>query len=453
MNRRNFINKVLVGSGLAGTGVFSLNPSFAGAPSLSGYKALVTIHLNGGCDGNDVIVPTDGAYADYSKSRPNVALKKDALAPLSGTYLGHTLGFNPALSKLIPLFNSGRLASIINTGPLIMPTTAKEVLAGTAKLPLFLYSHPEQTAIVNGWMGDQDPSGWGGRAIESMDPSGSYKSPLISVDNNQSTMVLGQRSKIITASSYPSTNIGRANLLDSKNQWTQILDSLSRFQSPNQASAEYSRTFKGIFADAQELALAAQKVPEPSGFGSSSISRKLAMVSRLVNFYQTAGATRQIFSIQWGSFDTHTNQRGVTSTPLGQDTQLADLADALVSFQSALDQTGMANNVALLVTTEFGRTLGEAAGLGSDHAWGNHWFVMGNAVRGAQMYGSQFPSLVLGGVDDAHPQKRGYWVPQISSDQVAADFLTWLGLPSSALTSVLPNLANFTSKTVGFMNA
>jgi len=452
MDRRTFVNRLLVAGGLCGASALTFN-SPAATSNLSGYKALISIHLNGGCDGNDVIVPTDSGYADYLKSRPNVALKKDTLAPLTGSYLGHTMGLNPALKSLIPLFNSGKLATIINTGPLVKPTTAQEVLSGTAKLPPFLYSHPEQTATVNGWMGDQDPSGWGGRALEALDPLGSFKSPLLSVNSNQSTLVLGQRSKIISASSYPSTSIGRANLLDPKNQWTQIMDSLSRFQSPNQVSAEYSRTFKGIFADAQDLALAAQKVPEPSGFGASSIARQLAMVSRLLSYYKTTGATRQIYSLQWGSFDTHTNQRGVTSTPLGQDTQLADLADALVSFQAALDQTGMSNDVALLVTSEFGRTLDEASGFGSDHAWGNHWFVMGNAIKGGQMYGSKFPSLVLGGVDDAHPQKRGYWVPQISSDQVAADFLTWLGLPASSLTSVLPNLSNFSNKTVGFMNA
>jgi uncharacterized protein (DUF1501 family) len=452
MDRRTFVNRLLVAGGLGGASALTFN-SPAATSTLSGYKALISIHLNGGCDGNDVIVPTDSAFADYQKSRPNVSLKKDALAPLSGSYLGHTLGLNPALKSLIPLFNAGKLATIINTGPLVKPTTVQEVLAGTAKLPPFLYSHPEQTATVNGWMGDQDPSGWGGRALEAMDPLGNFKSPLLSVNSNQSTLVLGQRSKIISASSYPSTYIGRANLLDPKNQWTQIMDSLSRFQSPNQVSAEYARTFKGIFADAQDLALAAQKVPEPSGFGASSISRQLAMVSRLVSYYKTSGATRQIYSLQWGSFDTHTNQRGVSATPLGQDTQLADLADALVSFQAALDQIGMSNDVALLVTSEFGRTLDEASGFGSDHAWGNHWFVMGNAIKGGQMYGAKFPSLVLGGVDDAHPQKRGYWVPQISSDQVAADFLTWMGLPATALNSVLPNLSNFSNKTVGFMGA
>jgi hypothetical protein len=68
------------------------------------------------------------------------------------------------------------------------------------------------------------------------------------------------------------------------------------------------------------------------------------------------------------------------------------------------------------------------------------------------MYGDKFPSSMLGGVDDVHEQKRGFWLPQISSDQVAADLLTWLGLPADKLTSVMPNLANFTKKNVGFMN-
>jgi len=78
--------------------------------------------------------------------------------------------------------------------------------------------------------------------------------------------------------------------------------------------------------------------------------------------------------------------------------------------------------------------------------------VMGSAVNGGRLYGDKFPSLVLGGVDDAHNQKRGYWVPQISGDQVVSDLMTWLGLPSDKLIQVLPNLANFTKKNVGFMN-
>jgi hypothetical protein len=69
------------------------------------------------------------------------------------------------------------------------------------------------------------------------------------------------------------------------------------------------------------------------------------------------------------------------------------------------------------------------------------------------MYGARFPRLILGGTDDVDPGRRGYWVPQISTDQVAADLLTWLGVPLVSLDTVMPNLRNFTQKTVGFVNA
>jgi membrane-anchored protein YejM (alkaline phosphatase superfamily) len=40
----------------------------------------------------------------------------------------------------------------------------------------------------------------------------------------------------------------------------------------------------------------------------------------------------------------------------------------------------------------------------------------------------------------------------MSSDQVAADLLIWLGLSQDKLTEVMPNLKNFAKKNVGFMN-
>lgn len=77
--------------------------------------------------------------------------------------------------------------------------------------------------------------------------------------------------------------------------------------------------------------------------------------------------------------------------------------------------------------------------------------VMGADVAGARMYGQKFPMLVLGGEDDAHDGKRGYFVPQISSDQVAADLLLWLGVTAVQLPQIMPNLQNFAQQRAGFM--
>ena len=454
-NRRELL-KMLSATGAVGLGsglsMLSLDSSSA---SSAAYKALVVIHLNGGNDGNDLLVPTDSAYTDYQKSRPSIALRKDDLVNLSSQFFGHTMGLNRAMSSLVPLFNQRKLGFIANAGPLIKPTTAIEVLNGTASLPPFLYSHPEQTHLVLGWMGDQDPSGWGGRAIEAMSGNRPMKAPLISIESGASTLVLGQRSRILNAESNFSRNLGHANLADKNSEWTQIMESLTRLQSSTHVESEYARTFRANFLDSVELVKAESTTTNPAGnFENNDLARRLRFAARVMPFYKAAGASSQIYAVEWGQFDTHSNQRNSNdqSGRMNQDSQLAQLANALVAFDQAINAAGLGDQVAVLVTSEFGRTLDPAAGNGSDHAWGSHWLVMGNAVQGGQLYGNAFPRLILGGPDDAHNQKRGYWVPQLSSDQVAADMLLWLGLPVSQLTTVMPNLKNFAKKTVGYIN-
>ena len=138
-SRRQFLGSMagLTSAGIAtGLGMYSLDSVSA---VHSGYKAVVVIHLNGGNDSNDVLVPLDGAYGDYSKARPSIALKKDMIQALSGSHLGHSLGLNSAMSSLMPLFNGGRLAFMVNAGALVKPTTAAEVLNGKATLPPFCF--------------------------------------------------------------------------------------------------------------------------------------------------------------------------------------------------------------------------------------------------------------------------------------------------------------------------
>lgn len=457
MKRRSFIAgaTALAGKTLLGGGVASIGLTSEVLARQSGYKALVVVFLNGGNDGNDILVPTDGGYDDYYRARPSIALKKDSLRSFSTKQLGHSMGLNPALAGLMPLFNSGKLAFISNVGPLVEPVTVSDVLNKRVKIPPFLFSHPEQMSTVQGWMGDEDQSGWGGRGLEVLAKSAPLKAPLISVDNGALTLVRGRQSRIISGDSRGQKWMGPAHLTNKSNEWTQIVESMTRLQSGNKIQAEYAKAFRGIFTDASELAAGFEKTPSPKGaFADNMIARQLRFAAQAAHFYKMAGASRQIFSIEWGGFDTHVNQRNddPNSTNVSQDTQLAELTAALVAFQNSVDAAGMTNDVTLLVTSEFGRTLDPAAGYGSDHAWGSHWWVMGSPVKGSKIYGNKFPSLVLGGVDDADPGRRGYWAPQYSSDQVAADLLQWLGLPASRFVDVMPRLANFSQKTIGFMN-
>jgi uncharacterized protein (DUF1501 family) len=78
---------------------------------------------------------------------------------------------------------------------------------------------------------------------------------------------------------------------------------------------------------------------------------------------------------------------------------------------------------------------------------GNH-LVVGGAVKGGQIYG-QFPTFELGGPDDT--DVRGRWIPTTAIDQYGATLASWFGIPGSALTTVFPNLINFSTPNLGFL--
>jgi uncharacterized protein (DUF1501 family) len=304
-----------------------------------------------------------------------------------------------------------------------------------------------------GWTGDEDQSGWGGRAVETLAPALTAKAPLLALDSIGLTLVLGRRSRIADASTYGGSNLGWANLSDPSNPWTQIVESMGRLQSANRLEAEYARTFRGVFDDSSEIARALANSPEPAAdFGGGDIARKLRFLARVLPWYKSAGARRQIASVEWGRFDTHAGQRSTSTDTPGLDVQFAEVAKALAAFDQTIRARGLGDEVVVLVASEFGRTLDPAAGAGSDHAWGNHWMVLGNPVRGGRLVGERFPRLQPGGPDDGDRySRRGYWVPQIATDQVAADLLRWFGVAEGDLTAVLPNLANFQSRGAGLI--
>ena len=91
---------------------------------------------------------------------------------------------------------------------------------------------------------------------------------------------------------------------------------------------------------------------------------------------------------------------------------------------------------------------------GTDHAWGSHQLVIGDAVLGGDFYG-QYPPLVVGDVQDtdAGTGARGRWIPTTSVDQYAATLADWYGLSPTDRTFVFPNLPNFSPQILRFFRS
>src|ERR1700744_3938250 len=119
ITRRTILRSTAL-AGLAQLGSQFLRPLelFASSTTGGGYKALVCIALDGGCDGNNIAVPLAGApYDNYKSARGPLALLPSSLLTCDDG-LGHAFGVHNALSEFTKLYNSGSAAILANVGSL-----------------------------------------------------------------------------------------------------------------------------------------------------------------------------------------------------------------------------------------------------------------------------------------------------------------------------------------------
>ncbi len=423
-------------------------PSIAGAQSVpSDYKALVSVFLFGGIDGNNLVVPMDSAgFGQYSAVRTTasgVNLTQAQLLPIQPSNTSTPYGLHPDLAPIHPLFAQGKLAILANVGPLNAPTTKANYLA---KRPDNLFSHSDQQ---NQWQSSVSSgparNGWGGRIADQL-PGMNGNFPVVTSIAGSTLFIAGNSSSPLALPASGGLALAGFNGTATANA------RLAAYQSILGADREdtYVAAASDIAAQAVSLSTtvnpilsATNSTVQPFFSGqTNSIAQQLLQVAKLIEARAQVGARRQLFFVSLGGFDTHNNELNVLTTLLGQ------LAPALKSFSDAMGQLGVANNVTTFTLSDFGRTFAPASGQGTDHAWGNHMFVMGGAVRGGLMYGT-YPILARAGPDDA--DTNGRWIPTTSVDQYGATLARWFGLSASQLATVFPNLSLYPTADLGFL--
>jgi len=438
-SRRQFLSTMGAAAAVARFG--SMN---ALAQTSGDYKALVCIFQFGGNDSNNMLVPLGSGYSAYQNVRLNVSIGSSELLPVS-TSSGAVYGLHPALAQLHPLWGQGKLAAVANVGMLVRPTTRAQYVAGSVPVPSNLFSHSDQQFQ---WQAASPQAtsltGWCGRIADRLQ---SYNAPSIFPTG---VAVSGNSQQLVGATTSPATVSEGAALLgnDGSALAAARLASLQEMLQFDSGLAVYqaaSRTMKDALDLAQLLDNAFRTAPPlTSYFPTTSLGQQLAQVARMIQVRSALGMRRQIFFVTHGGYDTHQGQLAP------HNTLMADLGGSMSAFYNALVSLGVAGQVVTFTESEFNRTLMPNTSVGTDHAWGGHCLVMGGNVAGTNLYGT-FPTLALGGPDDAG--NRGSWIPTTSLDQYGATLAQWFGVSAADLGIVFPNLANFTTKTLGFLPA
>jgi uncharacterized protein (DUF1501 family) len=341
MDRRDFMMR-----GLAFGTVLALpRLSWAqGLPKEPGARTLVMLHLAGGNDGLNSVIP----YKDplYRILRPGIGIDAGQVRKVH-----ESLGFHSALGGFEELWRKERLAVVNGVG-----------------YPRPNYSHFRATEIYYTAEPEQTPSyGWLGRALD----AAPKQKPLRAI-------ALGKEKPLSLAAASP----GVVTLTD-----------FAQFQLPEgseEAVAMYE-TFKkmeGARAAVADRAIEALQVarriaslrPVQQGF-YGVLGRELAKVVALLR----TDLDLEVIQLSFVGFDTHANQGPRHNGLLGQ------LGNNLRNYQNLLDRMGLGDRVVTCVFSEFGRRANENLSGGTDHGSAYPAFVLGQGIKPG-LHGA-YPSL------------------------------------------------------------
>ena len=315
-------------------------------------KILVVLELSGGNDGLNTLVP----YGDdaYYKLRPNLGVPKKDVRVIDQHF-----GFSGGMAGFERLYKDGKLAIVHGCGyenPSFSHFTS------------MAYWH---TAAPN----SGEEYGWVGRLADAMEPS-APANYVVNIGARQSLAVRSQRHVPV--------------VFDDPNKFTQekfydekpLLETLPENGKVDNPSRRFLLDTARSAKDASALVREAwAKYRSPIDYGIAGLD--LPKVAALIE----AGMPTRLYytSYRNNAFDTHVFQNDTHKR------LLTYASDAVSAFLRDLERIKRADDVVVMVFSEFGRRVPENVNLGTDHGTANLMFVAGNQVKGGQ-YGA-VPSL------------------------------------------------------------
>ena len=321
---------------------------------------LVILQLTGANDYLNTIVPyTNGLYWD---NRPKVKIPEHLVVPIDDE-----LAFRSDMDSFKDLYDQGKLAIINGIGFEDSPRSHFRAM------DIWHTCEPDKIGI----------DGWVAKIIRDLDPAG--ENVLKGVNFGQGLpRAMTMRGVSVTSVNHLATYGVFSSVRSSEQERAQLLDSFARMYAPAIGAGptmEYlGQTGLDALKGADMIKVAPELYSSTIEYGNTAISTALKDVAQV----HLAGLGTQVFYTSYGPFDTHFNQSGSHAK------LWIDVSEAVDSFFADLREHDAAENVVMMVFSEFGRRVRDN-GTGTDHGAAGVAFAIGDRVNGG-MYGT-YPSL------------------------------------------------------------
>jgi uncharacterized protein (DUF1501 family) len=309
-----------------------------------GTPILVVVTLYGGNDGLNTVVP----YLDpaYLSNRPDMSLDASEVLPI-----GDSLALNGTMTGFQSLWSAKKLAIVLGTS-----------------YPNPNLSHFSSMAIwQTGSPVEEIASGWIGRYLDAY-PRDPFRA--IGIDSTLPALLAGNDR---VGSMVPVW--GLQVPYGSLGTQTQLLAGTSKQDSALVADAAGS--ISDLFALSSTLSPLLKSPPT----SATPLAQQLDAVANMI----IGNVPTRVYSVSLSGFDTHADELSQQNVLVGQ------LSDAITAFLTQIGTTPRADDVVVMVYSEFGRRVQANGGEGTDHGTAAPVFVAGNRVAGG-FYGEQ-PSL------------------------------------------------------------
>jgi len=362
-SRRDFLRKGLYGVGVtAGLPLLlSRTTQALTAEALRGTsmeanpdRILVVVELSGGNDGLNTVVPFGND--EYYRVRPNIGIRESDAIKIEDGY-----GLHPSMVGFERLYKEGMMGVVHGCG------------YDNPSLSHFSSMGFWHTGVPNGG----EPLGWLGRLADGAYDHDAQGNMIVNIGTRQSLAVQARHHQPLVF------NDPRSFRREGSEAEKQAIESITPGAEANPTLDFLSATATNAVESSAFVREAAAGYNSPIDYGIGGLSPQLRRVAALINADMP---TRLYYvSYQGNSFDTHVHQ----ADPHAR--LLTYTADAVRGFVQDLKRIGRADDVAIMMFTEFGRRVEENASLGTDHGTATPMFVIGSGVEGG-LHG-RHPSL------------------------------------------------------------